>query len=115
MGLEDSWSHMASRPWPFVATTHMHGCSSTQTRQLLTGIWLCRGTGSHLPGPKGQGCLFLLGALWCPWLEAGCLLEDQLLQPLLGEIVQLHVKGERLLSHWLGGKDSKAQARHLGY
>lgn len=73
------------------------------------------GLGRHSPDPKGQGCLFLLGALWRPWLEAGCLLEDQLLQPLLGEVIQLHVEGEWLLGHWLGGKDGEAQAGHLGY
>lgn len=43
----------------------------------------------------------LVGALWRPWLEAACPLEDQLLQLLLGAVIQLHVKGEQPLSHWL--------------
>lgn len=59
------------------------------------------GLGRHSPDPKGQGCLFLLGALCSLWLEVVHILEDQFLQPLLGEIAQRHVEGEQLLSHWL--------------
>lgn len=48
------------------------------------GVSLCVGSRKHSPGPKEQRCLSRLGGLQRPRLEAGCLLEDELLQPLLG-------------------------------
>ena len=45
---------------------------------------LCMGGGGHSPGPREQRHLSRLGGLQHPRLEAGCLLEDELLQLLLG-------------------------------
>lgn len=69
------------------------------------------GGGAHSPSPRERRHLFRLGGLQHPRLEAGCLLEYELLQPLLGQIIQLHVKGERFLGHWLGWQRCEAQAR----
>lgn len=44
---------------------------------------LCVGGGEHSPGPREQRHLSRLGGLQHPRLEAGCFLEDELLQPLL--------------------------------
>lgn len=45
---------------------------------------LCMDAGEHSPGPREQRHLSTLGGLQHPRLEAGCLLEYELLQPLLG-------------------------------
>lgn len=65
--------------WREQACDYMEAC-----REHWRRLNLCVGCGEHSPGLKLQRCLSSLGGLQCPRLEAGCLLEDELLQPFLG-------------------------------